>query len=86
MIFEPMVRLAQTMQLYCTDTNTISKQTEMRLHMTHSSRSSTRCVQDDFQAYGMFGTNRAPILRQDSHHLQMDSNELPLELRHLGVQ
>jgi hypothetical protein len=34
MISEPMVRSAQTMHLSCTDTNTVSKQTEMRFHMT----------------------------------------------------
>ena len=31
----PMVRLAQTMHLSCSDTNTISKQKEERFHMTH---------------------------------------------------
>jgi hypothetical protein len=30
-----MVRLAQTIHLSCTDTNTVSKQTEMRFQMTH---------------------------------------------------
>jgi hypothetical protein len=35
MISEPMVRLAQTVQLSCTDTNTVSKWTKMRFHMTH---------------------------------------------------
>jgi hypothetical protein len=30
-----MVRLAQTMHLSCTDTSTISKQKEVRFHMTH---------------------------------------------------
>ena len=35
MISEPMVRLAQTMHLSCTDTNTTSKQKEVRFHMTH---------------------------------------------------
>ena len=35
MISEPMVRLAQTMHLSCTDTNTVSKQKEVRFHMTH---------------------------------------------------
>jgi hypothetical protein len=30
-----------------------------------SLRSFIGCVQNDFQAYGMFGTNCAPILRQD---------------------
>ena len=34
-ISEPMVRLAQTMHLSCTDTNTVSKRKEVRLHMTH---------------------------------------------------
>jgi hypothetical protein len=34
-ISEPMVRLAQTMHLSCTDTNTASKLKEVRLHMTH---------------------------------------------------
>jgi hypothetical protein len=34
-ISEPMVRLAQTMHLSCTDTKTISKWTETRFHMTH---------------------------------------------------
>jgi hypothetical protein len=30
-----MVRLAQTVYLSCIDTNTVSKQTKMRFHMTH---------------------------------------------------
>jgi hypothetical protein len=32
---EPMVRLAQTMHLSYSDTNTISKRTKTRFHMTH---------------------------------------------------
>jgi len=35
MISEPMVRLAQTVRVSCTNTNTISKWTETRFHMTH---------------------------------------------------
>jgi hypothetical protein len=35
MISEPTVHLAQTVDLSCTDTNTISKRTETRLYMTH---------------------------------------------------
>jgi hypothetical protein len=35
MISDPMVRLAQIVHLSCTDTNTVSKQIEMRFHMTH---------------------------------------------------
>ena len=35
MIFEPMVHLVQTVHLSCTNTTTVSKQTEMGFHMTH---------------------------------------------------
>jgi hypothetical protein len=35
MIFQPMVRLAQTVHLSCTDTNSIFKRTEMRFQRTH---------------------------------------------------
>jgi hypothetical protein len=35
MISEPMVRLAQTMHLSCTETNTISKRIKMIFYMTH---------------------------------------------------
>jgi hypothetical protein len=34
-IFEPMVRSVQTAHLSCTDSNSVSKRTEMRFHMTH---------------------------------------------------
>ena len=34
-ISKPMTRLMQTVKLSCTDTNTISKQKEVRFHMTH---------------------------------------------------
>jgi hypothetical protein len=85
MISEPMVRSAQTVHIYCMDTNIVSKQIETRFHMTHSPRSSIGCVQHDFRADGTFETNRAPFLRQDYHYLQIDSNKLPLEPHHLGV-
>jgi hypothetical protein len=35
MISEPMVRVAQTMHLSCTDTNTVSKRTEAIFYKTH---------------------------------------------------
>jgi hypothetical protein len=84
MISESMVHLVQTVHLYCTDTNTVSKRTKMRFHMTHPPRSSIGCVHDDIRAYGTFSANRAP--RQEQHYLEMDQNEVPLEPRHLGVQ
>ena len=50
-----------------------------------SPRSSIGCVQTDFRAYGTFGANRAPILHQRDHCLQIDRNEIPHDPRHLGV-
>jgi hypothetical protein len=47
-ISDPMVCLAQTVHLYCTDTNTVSKRTEMGFHMTHSLTSSIGCGQDTY--------------------------------------
>jgi hypothetical protein len=85
MIYEPIVRLAQTVHLYCTDTNTVSKWTETRFHMTHSPGSSIGCVQDDFRSDCTFDTNCAPFFHRDYHYLHTDSNKLPLEPRHLGV-
>jgi hypothetical protein len=35
MVSKAMVRLVQTMDLSCIDTNTISKRTETRFYMTH---------------------------------------------------
>jgi hypothetical protein len=49
-----------------------------------SPRSTIRCVQNYYWAYGTLGANHAPILSQDLHYLQTDWNELPLEPRHLG--
>jgi hypothetical protein len=85
MISEPMVCLAQTVDLYCANTNTVSKQTEIRIHMTHWPRSYMRCIEDNFWAYGTFDTNHAPILHQDYHYLQMDTNKLALKPCYLGV-
>jgi hypothetical protein len=50
-----------------------------------STRSSIGCLQYYFRAYGTFDTNRAPIVHQEEHYLQIDRTELPLEPCHLGV-
>ena len=47
-----------------------------------SHRSAIGCVQNNFGAYGTFGANRALILRQDEHYLQIDRIKLPLESHH----
>jgi hypothetical protein len=62
---EPMVHSVQTFHLYCSGSNTVSKRTETRFHVTHSPRSSIGCVLENFWADGTFDTNHAPILRQD---------------------
>jgi hypothetical protein len=64
-ISEPTVRFAQTMHLSCTDTSTLSKQTKWDSTWLMSPKSSIGCVQNDFWAYGMFGTNPALILPQN---------------------
>ena len=63
-ISEPMVRLAQTIHLSCTDTNIVSKQKEVRFHMTHVTKELHWVHENDFRAYVTFDANRAPIPRQ----------------------
>jgi hypothetical protein len=46
MIFVPMVCSVQTVHLSCTDTNTVSKWTKTRFHMTHVTYESIGCVQN----------------------------------------
>jgi hypothetical protein len=50
-----------------------------------SPRSSIGCVKNDFWANDTFSTNRASILHQHLHYLQIDRKKLWLEPRHLGV-
>jgi hypothetical protein len=64
MIFESMVRSAQTVHLSCIKNSTISKWTEMCFLLILITRSTIRCVYNDFWAYGTFGANRAPILHR----------------------
>jgi hypothetical protein len=61
MIFEPIGHSVQTVQLSCIEISTISKESEMSFHLTTSSRSSNRCTHNDFQTYGMFIPNCAPM-------------------------
>jgi hypothetical protein len=64
-ISEPTVCLAQTMHLSWTDTNTSPNWPKRDSTWPTSPRTTIRCVQNDFLAYGTFGVNRTPILRQD---------------------
>jgi hypothetical protein len=85
MISKPMVRLAQTVHLSCTDANTISKQTEPRFVMTHITLEFHRVVQNDFRAYGTFGEKQCTYLASRLALSPNGWNELPLEPPRLGV-
>jgi hypothetical protein len=50
-----------------------------------SPRSTIRCVQNDFSTDGIFGANCAPILHRQWHCLQIETSEIPHDLRRLGV-
>ena len=65
MIADPMVRLAQTVHLSCTDTNIVSERNKTRFHMTHVTKEFHRVRPKRFPSLGTFGANHAPILRQD---------------------
>ena len=56
-IFEPMVRLAQSVHISYINTNTISKQTERDFTWPTSPRSSIECIQNDIRACGTFSAN-----------------------------
>jgi hypothetical protein len=65
MISELTVRSAQTVRLSWIKISTISKRPKRGSIWALSPRSTIRCVQNDFWAYGTFGPNRAPILHQE---------------------
>jgi hypothetical protein len=79
------VRPKQFRSLCCIKISTISNELNQAFTWALSPRSIIWCVQNDFWAYGMFSTNRAPILNRQQHYLQMDQNEIPHDPRHLGV-
>jgi hypothetical protein len=67
MISEPLVRSAQTAHLFCVKISTISNELNQASTWASSPRSTIGCVQNNFWAYGMFSTNRAPILNRHQH-------------------
>jgi hypothetical protein len=86
MISNPIVCLAQTVHLSCTDTNTVMEQTKRDSTWATSPRSSIVFVQNDFQAFGMFGATHAPILHRHWHRFQTNRNKICLGVpRPLGV-
>jgi hypothetical protein len=85
MISVHVVRLAQTMQLSCAKNSSISNELTQASTWASSPRSTIGCVQNDFRAYDMFSTIRAPILHRYQQYLQMDENEILHDPCHLGV-
>jgi hypothetical protein len=80
-----MVHLVQTMHLSCTDITPSLNRSKLDSKGPTSLRSFIRCIINDFQDYGTLAANRATILRQDQHYLQMISCvKLPVEPCHLG--
>ena len=51
------------MHIYSTKTNTVSKRTEARFHMTHIIKELYQVRPIDFRAYRMFHADRASILQ-----------------------
>jgi hypothetical protein len=84
-ISNPMVRSAQTVHLSCVKICTISNELNQACTWASLPRSIIGCVLNNFWAYSIFSTNRAPILHRHQHYLQMDQNEIPHDPRHLGV-
>jgi hypothetical protein len=62
MISEAMVSLEQTVDLSCTETNTISKWTETKINMTHVTLEFYLVRPNGFQAYTTYGATHAPIM------------------------
>jgi hypothetical protein len=85
MISKPVLRSAQTVRLSCVKISNISNELNQACTWASSPRSIIGCIQNNFWSYGMFSTNRAPILHRHQHYLQMDQNEIPHNPRHLGV-
>jgi hypothetical protein len=68
--------IRQKLCTYLAPKQTLSPNRPKRDYIWHmTSRSSIRCVQIDFRAYGTFHANHAPILHQDQHYLQTDRTQ-----------
>jgi hypothetical protein len=73
------------MHVSCTDTNTVSKQTETRFLMTRSPRNTINCVQNEFRAFWYVWQKTCTNLVSKLALSKNDRKEHPLEPCHLGV-
>jgi hypothetical protein len=80
MIFEPTVQLAQRVHMSCTDTNTVSRRTKMRFHITHVTKEFHRVHPKSFLSLWYVRrkpcTYLAPILTLYSNRPKRDSTWL----------
>jgi hypothetical protein len=83
MIYEPMVHLAQTVHLSCTDTNTSKRET--RFQMTHVTLEFHRVRQKQFSSLWYVRSKPCTCLASRLALSPNGPNVLPLEPRHLGV-
>jgi hypothetical protein len=85
MNFEPMECLAQTMHLSCTGTDTVSKWTKMRFHMTHVTLEFHRVRPKRLLRLWCVRHKPCTYLSSRLALPLMDCIELPLEPCHLEV-
>jgi hypothetical protein len=84
-IFQPVVCLAQTVHLSCTNANTVSKWIKMRFHMTHVTEEFNQVRVNWFLSLWHVWRKPCTYLTSRLAQLQMHWIELPLDPRHLGV-
>jgi hypothetical protein len=80
-----MVRSAQPVHQSCTYTNTVSKRTEMRFHMTHVTKEFNRVRLKQFSSVWYVQRKPCTFLVSRLTLSPNGPNEFPLEPRHLGV-
>jgi hypothetical protein len=86
MIYMPMVCLVQTMHLSCTDTNTVSKRTETRFHMTHVTYEFHRVRPKLFISIWYIQCKPCTYLASRLAISPNGPNRAPPDPRHIGVQ
>jgi hypothetical protein len=86
MISKPMVCSVQTVQLSCTDTNTVSKRTKTRFHTTHVTYEFHLVRPKLFMSLWYVQCNPSPCLASRLALSPNGLNRAPTDPRHLGVQ
>jgi hypothetical protein len=77
MIFEAVVHLAQTVHLACTETNTVSKQTETSFHLSLVTQEYHLVVPKQFLSLWYVWCKPSTYHAPKIHYLQKDQKEIP---------